>query len=108
MPFEVVFDETVKTKLEKVIQQSEIKIIIKRWINELEEKGQDAGKLIDNHIWLYEMKNKHPPLRLYFHHQKASNRIIIFEFEMKTSEKKQEKTVKRLRGWMSIFRGLFL
>ena len=62
--YKVVFDEYVRDKLQKAINKSDYKEIIKQWLDLLEVKGPLAGKLLDNHIWLYEMKNKHPPLRL--------------------------------------------
>jgi hypothetical protein len=105
--YEVIFDEVVKVKLQKAITKSDYKEIITNWLNELEVEGPDAGKLIDNHVWLYEMKNKHPPLRLYFYHQQSTGKIIIFECEMKTSEKKQKKTIGTLRYKISRFLNLF-
>jgi len=106
--YKVVFDEVVKVKLEKAITKSDYKEIIKNWLDDLEEKGPKAGKLLDNHVWLYELKNKHPPLRLYFYYQKSADRIIIFEFEMKTSEKKQKDTIGKLRHRLFKFLNLFL
>ncbi len=95
--YEVVFDEVVKVRLQKAIIKSDYREIIKTWLDELEDKGPNAGKLLDNHVWLYELKNKHPPLRLYFYHQKSTDKIIIFELEMKTNEKKQKETIGKLR-----------
>ena len=46
---------------------------------------------------MYEMKIKHPPIRLYFKHRLDSNEIYVFEFEMKTSKSKQQKTIDKLR-----------
>ena len=104
--YKVVFDKVVKEKFEKAIMGAEYREILKVWFDELESKGQNAGKLLDNHVWLYEMKNKHPPLRLYFYHQKAENKIIIFEIEMKTTEKKQKETINKLRHTLSRFLNL--
>lgn len=106
--YPVVFDEVVKQRLEKVIIKSRCRAIIKGWLDELEMSGPAAGKLLDNHVWLYEMKNKHPPLRLYFYHQKSTNKVIIFEVEMKTSEKKQQETIGKLRYRLSKFLNLFV
>ena len=105
--YKVVFDEYVRDKLQKAINKSDYKEIIKQWLDLLEVKGPLAGKLLDNHIWLYEMKNKHPPLRLYFYHQKSTDKIIIFELEMKTSKLKQKKTIGKLRHRLSKFLNLF-
>ncbi len=67
----VVFDEEVKKNLQKLILESSSQDLIRRWLDELEKIGPAAGKLLDNHFWLYEMKNKHPPLRLYENSQKT-------------------------------------
>lgn len=99
--YPVVFDEIAKERLEKAITQSEYRTIIKSWLDDLEMNGPAAGKLLDNHVWLYEMKSKRPPLRLYFYHQKSTDKIIIFEVEMKTSEKKQQETIGKLRYRLS-------
>ena len=56
-----------------------------------------AGKLLDSKLFLYEMKTNHPPIRLYYKHDKFTNEIKIFEFEMKTSPKKQRITIERIR-----------
>ncbi len=103
----VVFDEIVKDRLQKAIETGNTREIITQWLDELEEQGPNAGKLLDNHIWLYEMKSKHPPLRLYYHYQKAQNKIIIFEFEMKTSSGKQNQTITKLTQRLSRFLNLY-
>tara|TARA_Y100000310_G_C20621290_1_gene783437 strand:+ start:1188 stop:1517 length:330 start_codon:yes stop_codon:yes gene_type:complete len=105
--YEVVFDKVVKEKLQRIISKNNCREIIKKWFDELEVKGPSAGKLIDNHVWLYEMKNKHPPLRLYYYHQKSTEKIIIFEIEMKTRPKKQKETIGKLRYKLSKFLNLF-
>ena len=106
--FNVVFDKVVEVKLQKAITKSNYREIIKGWLDALDEKGPKAGKLLDNHVWLYEMKNKHPPLRLYFYHQKEAKKIIIFEVEMKTSKKKQKETISKLRHRITRFLNLFV
>ncbi|MBI2146625.1 hypothetical protein HYU22_04760 [Candidatus Woesearchaeota archaeon] len=92
----VVFDEEMKKKLEEIIIKTNSKELIKKWLDKLEHLGPSAGKLLDNHVWIYELKNKHPPLRLYYHHHQETGKIILFELEMKTSEQKQQKTIRRL------------
>ena len=66
-------------------------------LDELEEKGSQTGKLVDSHLFIYEIKNKHPPLRLYFKHNIQTNEIYVFEYEMKTSEEKQKLTLTKIR-----------
>ena len=106
--YTVVFDDVIKESFEKAIMEGNIKTIFKQWFDDLETLGPNAGKLLDNHVWLYEMKNKHPPLRLYYHYQKALNKIIIFDFEMKTSEKKQNQIIKKLTQRLSKFLNLYV
>ncbi len=93
--YKLVFDEVVKAKLEKILAEGSHQEIIKQWFDRLEMIGPNAGKLLDNHTWLYEMKSKHPPLRLYFYHPKNTAKIVIFEIELKTSEKKQQNTINK-------------
>lgn len=104
----VVFDEVVRDKMLAALADASYKSIIKKWLDLLESHGTNAGKLLDNHVWLYELKCKKPPLRLYYHVQKATGRIIIFELEMKTDDKKQKKTIGKLRHRLSRFLSLFV
>ena len=66
-------------------------------LDKLEGKGPDAGELLDSRLFLYEIKNKHPPIRLYYKHNLSTDEIYVFEFEMKTSPEKQRRTIDRLR-----------
>lgn len=43
------------------------------------------------------MKLKNPPLRLYYKHNKVTNDIYIFQYEMKISKKKQQKTIEKIK-----------
>jgi hypothetical protein len=69
--------------------------------DKLEEKGADAGELLDSRLFIYELKTKHPPIRLYFVPSQNANEIKVFEFEMKTSPEKQKDTIKELREKLS-------
>ena len=66
-------------------------------LDRLEFLGPDSGNLLDSQLFIYEMKNKHPPIRLYFKHNKQTNEIYVFEFEIKTSPEKQRQTIKKVR-----------
>ena len=66
-------------------------------LDRLEFLGPDAGNLLDSKLFIYEVKNKHPPIRLYFKHIQQTNEIYVFEFEMKTSPKKQKTTIGKIR-----------
>lgn len=95
--FLLVFDEVMLKQLQKAGKNQQIKEILRTMLDELEEKGPPAGKLLDSHLFIYEIKNKHPPIRLYFKHQLQTNEIYVFEYEMKTSEDKQQRTIEKIR-----------
>ena len=95
--FTLVFDDEILKQLEKAAKDNNIKILIQKLLDRLESLGPLAGKLLDVHFWLYELKNKHPPLRIYFKHKRETDEIYVLEYEMKTSEEKQKLTIDRLR-----------
>ncbi len=43
------------------------------------------------------MKMMRPPIRLYFKHNVVTNELYVFEYEMKTSSGKQQKTIDKIR-----------
>jgi len=43
---------------------------------------------------------KSPPIRLYYKHNLLTNEIYVFEYGMKTSEGKQNKTIYKIRGFL--------
>lgn len=59
--------------------------------------GPKIGELLDSKLFIYELKNKRPPIRLYFKHNLQTNEIYVLEFEMKTSEKKQQRTIEKIK-----------
>ena len=95
--FTLVFDDILKKQLEKAAKDKKTLEILRKMLDKIEFLGHLAGKLIDSQEFLYEMKNKKPPIRLYFNHDKETNEIILFEYEMKTSEKQQQNTINKLR-----------
>ena len=95
--FTLVFDDAIIKQLKKAAKNQHIKEILTKMLNKLELSGPDAGELLDSQLSLYEVKIKHPPIRLYFKHNKATNEIYVFEFEMKTSPEKQKATIIRLK-----------
>jgi len=84
-------------QLQKAAKNQQLKEILRNMLDELEEKGPQAGKLLDSHLFIYEIKNKHPPIRLYFKHNLQTSEIYVFEYEMKTSEEKQKLTIAKIR-----------
>ncbi|MEW5896529.1 MAG: hypothetical protein AB1668_02450 [Nanoarchaeota archaeon] len=95
--FPLVFDDVMIKQLQKAAKNQQLKEILRTMLDELEEKGPQAGKLLDSHLFIYEIKNKHPPIRLYFKHQLQTNEIYVFEYEMKTSEDKQQRAIEKIR-----------
>ncbi|PIN84914.1 MAG: hypothetical protein COV47_04975 [Candidatus Diapherotrites archaeon CG11_big_fil_rev_8_21_14_0_20_37_9] len=66
-------------------------------LDKIEFLGSAAGKLLDSKLSLYEIKLKRPPIRLYFKIVKNSAEAYVFEHEMKTNPKKQQKTINRIK-----------
>ena len=95
--YHLVFDDVMIKQLKKAAKNQNIKIILTKMLDRVEFSGPDSGALLDSQLFIYEMKNKHPPIRLYFKHNKQTNEIYVFEFEMKTSQEKQRQTIKKLR-----------
>jgi hypothetical protein len=95
--FTLVFDEVIIKQLQHAAKNHQIKQIVSKMLTKIEILGPLAGKLLDSQLALYEMKSKHPPIRLYFKHNKVTNQIYVFEFEMKTSKEKQKGTINSLK-----------
>ena len=95
--FTLVFDDVMIKQLKKAAKNQHIKKILTKMLDKLELSGPDAGELLDSQLSLYEVKIKHPPLRLYYKHNKSTNEMYVFEFEMKTSPEKQKATIIRLK-----------
>lgn len=96
-PYTFIFDDALSQQLKDLAQEQAIRRLLTKMLNRLELCGPSIGKLIDSHAFIYELKSKLPLLRLYFKHVLQTNEIYIFEFEMKTSSKKQHATLQRLR-----------
>jgi len=97
LTYTLVFDEVILKQLKKAGRNKKTKDILAKMFDKIELAGPSIGELVDYQLFIYEMKNKHPPIRLYFKHNKSTNEIYLFEFEMKTSEQKQQKTIQRVR-----------
>jgi len=67
-------------------------------LNRIEESGPMAGKLLDSQLSLYEVKAMRPPLRLYYKIVEEAKEAYVWEYEMKTSQGKQHKTIQRIKG----------
>ncbi|MEK6967940.1 MAG: hypothetical protein AABX51_04895 [Nanoarchaeota archaeon] len=95
--YPLVFDEVMIKQLQKAAKNIQIKTILTKMLNKLEQLGPDSGKLLDSKLFIYEVKIKRPPVRLYFKHNIQTDEIYVFEYEMKTSEDNQQRSINRLR-----------
>lgn len=95
--FKLIFDEVMLEQLKKLGTDQHIRSLLSKMFDRMEALGPRAGKLIDSHLFLYEMKAKQPPLRLYYKHMLEKNELYLFEYEMKTSKKKQKRTIQRIK-----------
>ncbi|HLD12100.1 MAG TPA: hypothetical protein VJB87_00735 [Candidatus Nanoarchaeia archaeon] len=94
--FKVVTDKKLEKQLKK-IRDNSLHLLIKKCCSDLESLGPRAGELLNIHVHVYEWKCHRPPLRVYFH-VLPNNDILMLHFEYKTSEKKQQVTIDRLRS----------
>ncbi len=95
--YTLVFDDVMVKQLKKAAKNQHIKEILTKILDKLELSGPDTGELLDSQLGIYEVKIKHPPIRLYFKHNKPTNEIYVFEFEMKTSPEKQKTTIIKIK-----------
>ena len=95
--YTLVFDDIIIKQLKKVAKNQHIKNILTKMLDKLEYSGADAGDLLDSQLFIYEIKNKHPPIRLYFKHNRQTDEIYVFEFDMKISQERQQITIEKIR-----------
>lgn len=95
--FVLVFDDVMLAQLKKLGEDRQLRELLSKMFDKMELLGPRAGELIDSHLFLYEIKLKHPPLRLYYKHVKETDELYVFEYEMKTSAQKQQKTIQKLQ-----------
>ena len=95
--YKLIFDELMIKQLQKAGKNHHVKQFLTKMLNKIEELGPNAGKLLDSKLFIYEVKNKHPPIRLYYRHNIFNNEIYVFEYEMKTSEERQSNTIEKIK-----------
>jgi len=78
--FKIIFDDVILNQLKQSGKNQQIRVIISKLFDKIENIGPRAGKLIDSQLFIYEVKIKRPPIRLYFKHVKDSNNIYLFEY----------------------------
>jgi|SRR3989344_8325983 len=95
--YELVFDDVILTQLSKLRNDTHTREIVSKILDKIEELGPNAGKLIDSRLHLYEVKRMHPPIRLYFKIEEDKKEAKIFEYEIKTSQEKQQSTIDKIK-----------
>ncbi len=95
--FTLVFDEVILQQFKELGKHAKTREMISKMFDKMELLGPRAGVLVDSQLFIYEMKAKRPPIRLYYRHNKVSDELEVFEYEMKTSERKQKQTIHKLR-----------
>jgi hypothetical protein len=98
MPFVLVFDEVMLKQLKAAARQQQLKELLSRMLDKLELLGPRAGDLLDSRLSIYELKHKSPPIRIYYRHDRLTDEIHVFSFDMKTSQIKQQQTIDNLRA----------
>lgn len=96
--YKLVFDDVILKQLKQAGKNLQLRNLLSKIFDRLEEQGPSFGKLLDSHLFIYEIKLKSPPLRLYYKHNKITDELYVFEYEMKTSKEKQQKTINRLKS----------
>lgn len=104
--YKLIFDEVILRQLKNSGKDANMCSFITNMLNKIEVYGSRAGKLLDSKLHIYEIKNKHTPLRIYFKPAKDSNEIYVFEYEMKTGKEKQQRTIGKIRfKILDLFKG---
>lgn len=101
MKYTLIYDGVIIKQLKKAAKDNKTKEILSKMFDKLEEKGPNAGELLDSKLFIYEIKSMHPPIRLYYKYDIKTNEVKIFEFEMKTSHIKQQRTIEKIRDKVS-------
>ena len=96
--YELVFDNVILKQLKKAGRNKHLKSILSNMLDKIEAGGPNAGELLDSKLHIYEAKNMHPPIRMYYKHDIITSKIYIFEYEMKTGREKQKKTVEKVKN----------
>ena len=100
--YKLIFDDVILRQLKKAGRNYQVKLILTKILDQIEELGRRGGNLLDSRLSLYEVKVIHPPIRLYYKHNKKTNEIYVFEYEMKTSKDKQQGTINKIKKKLEI------
>ena len=97
MKYKIIFDRIILKQLKKAGKNKQVRNILSKSFDKIESLGPRAGKLLDSQLRIYEIKIKRPPIRLFYKHDILTNEIYVFEYVMKTSEKKQQSIIDKIR-----------
>ena len=93
----LIFDDIILKQFKQSGKNKKIRTVLSKVFDKIEELGPRAGNLVDLKLFIYEIKLKSPPIRLYYRHNKFTDEIYLFEYEMKTSKRKQQATINRIK-----------
>ncbi len=95
--YKLVFDDVILKQLKKAGKDNLTKQILSKMLDKISGMGPLAGKLLDTQLNLFEVKAMRPPIRLYYKIVEMTKEAYVFEYEIKTSQKKQSRTIQRIR-----------
>lgn len=95
--YTVVFDKVILNQMKKLGKQPFLRGLLTKMFDKIEINGPYAGELLDSRLHIYEIKNMRPAIRLYFRIIEIKREAYIFEYEIKTSQQKQSKTIQKIK-----------
>ena len=95
--YKLVFDSVILKQFKKLGKQKPVREMLSKMLDKIEELGPLAGKIIDSKLALFEVKAKRPPIRLYYKIIEERKEAYVFEYEMKTSQERQDRTIEKIR-----------
>jgi mRNA-degrading endonuclease RelE of RelBE toxin-antitoxin system len=97
MSYTLIFSKDLLKNLKKLAKDVHTKHILVKMLNKLETKGPSIGILLDSRLRLHELKNKRPPLRIYYWPIPNTDKILVFLSENKTNQRRQQETIDLLK-----------
>lgn len=98
--YSIIFGKTVAKKLKKIKSQKDIAKTISKIFDKIEKYGPQKSKLLDSKLNLYEIKNKRPPIRIYFKVLIKENTIEIIDFHNKKSKTQQQYLIEKIKKYI--------
>ena len=95
--YNIIFDKIILNQIKKVGKQPFLRDLLTKMFDRIENLGPYAGELLDSRLHIYEIKNMKPPIRLYFRIIESTKEAYVFEYEVKTSQEKQTKTIQKIK-----------